>query len=425
MQQAAGPEVTILPGGLVVITEKLPYVRSVALGISFRVGGRDDPADKVGLAHMVEHMVFKGTPDKDAVAINIAAESLGAELNAFTDKEGTCFWSRAAGDQAGPVTELLCEIVSGPAFAATELEKEKLVVAEEIRTAAEDPDSTAASLLFEAVYGSHPMGWPIAGTVESVARITSQSISDHYHRYYGPAHGVAVAVGDVSHQAMVDRFAPLLAEHNECVPVVRNAPTPAQAGLRLETRRELSQSYVCLARPAFAYADSRRYALFVLNTALGGGVSSRLFQRLREREALVYSISSFTELYADSGLLGIYFVTDSRKLGRCLDVIRDELRRLREHGLAIEEFERARNMTRSSVLLALESPTSRMLRLARTYQLLGEVTPVDATIAGLDRTTPADVDRLISELLSDEFRLAGVVGPMSESEFAQQLTANS
>lgn len=422
--QAAGLQTSVLPGGLVVITEKLAHIRSVALGLAFRTGGRDDPAEHSGMAHMIEHMVFKGTKDKDAVAINIAAESHGAELNAFTDKETTCFYGRFPGDEAGPVTALLNEILTGPEFRADELEKEKQVVGEEIRTSDEDPDSTAVNLLFEAAYGKHPMGLQIAGTLESVAGLTDGALRDFYRAHYGPSCGVAVAVGDVDHQATLDELAPLLTHHNGCVPVVRTVPKIAASGLRVETRKDLSQVYVAMARPSFNYDDPRRYALSVLNTALGGGVSSRLFQRLREREALVYSVASFTELYADSGLLGLYFVTDRRKLGRCLEVMREELALVRQHGFTPEEFERARNMTKSSVLLALESPTSRMMRLARTYQLLGRIVMVDETVDGLARLTRDDVGRLIDELLDGEFRLAGAVGPLTESEFAGLLEAH-
>lgn len=420
---SSGIKTTTLPGGLVVITERLPHIRSVALGLTFRIGGRDDPNGLGGMAHMVEHMVFKGTSEKDAVDINIAAESLGAELNAFTDKESTCFYGRFPGDQTGPVTALLTEIVGGPAFRAVELDKEKQVVSEEIRTANEDPDSCAVNLMFTALYGDHPMGRQITGSLDSVGVLTDVQLRERYRAFYGPACGVAVAVGDVEHKAMPSALGPLLGRHGDCRPVERSLPEALPPRALVETRKELSQVYVCLARPGFAYGDPRRHALSVLNTALGGGVSSRLFQRLRERDALVYSVASFTELYADSGFIGIYFVTDHRKLGRCLEVIREELVRLRKDRLTSEEFERARNMTKSSVLLALESPTSRMMRLARTYQLLGRVVTVDETLEAFNRLVPEDVARLIDDLLDGGFHHAGAVGPLSGAEFSSMLNA--
>uniref|UniRef100_A0A7C4GI71 Insulinase family protein n=1 Tax=candidate division WOR-3 bacterium TaxID=2052148 RepID=A0A7C4GI71_UNCW3 len=401
---------TALSGGLVVLSERLAHIRSVALGIDFRLGSRDDPAGKSGTAHLIEHMVFKGTRDLDARAINIAAETHGAELNAFTDREATCFYGRFPGDRRRPVAALLAEIVSAPEFAPTELEKEKQVVADEIRTADEDPDSAAVNLLLQAVFGDSPLGKPVAGTLDSVAGISPADLRSFYDSFYGSGCCVATAVGDVDHDELVELAATSLDRPGRAAA----SRTPAAFAPRralVEVRPELSQVYVCLARPAFAYGDQRRYALSVLNTALGGGVSSRLFQRLREDEALVYSVSSFTELFADTGLLGIYFVTDGRKLGRCLAVLSEELSRLLREKIAAEEFERALNMTRSSVLLSLESPTNRMMRLARTWLMLGRVIGVDETLAGFDRLTRSAVSDLVEELLAPDGFYVGAVGP--------------
>jgi predicted Zn-dependent peptidase len=423
LPQTDGIRTSVLGSGLRLITERLPYVRSVALGINFTLGARDDPAGQGGLAHMVEHMVFKGTADRDAVAINAAAEFHGAELNAFTDKETTCFYGRFPGDQTDPVVALMSEIISGPAFRPEELVREKEVIAEEIRTAQEDPDSIATNLLFKSTYGEHPMGLAIAGTIDSVNSVGDGDLRTAYARRYGPACGVAVAVGEVEHERIADRLSRLLHGQVECDLPQRSSPAPRPPEVLAETKKELSQVYVCLAKPAMVFADPRRHALSILNAALGGGMSSRLFQRLREREALVYSVSSFTDLYSDSGMLGVYFVTGSRKLGRCCEVLREELARLRAGGLTAEEFERAKNMTKSSVLLALESSSARMMRLARTWQLLGRVVTVDETVGSLDRVTRVDVSELVGELLATGFPHAGAAGPLSEGEVGRAVEA--
>jgi predicted Zn-dependent peptidase len=420
-----GIRVTTLPSGLVVISERLPYIRSVALGVSFLTGGRDDPPGKGGIAHMIEHMVFRGTPDKDVIAINIAAESHGAELNAFTDKETTCFYGRFPGDQFEPVTALMAETISGPAFRAEELVKEKEVVSEEIRSSQEDPDSLAMNLLYRALYGDHGMGRQIAGTLDSVNGLSDTDLRDFYAGSYGPACGVAVAVGDVEHEQLTAALASLLDSRQACRPVKRTTATGQPERVLAETKKELSQVYLCLARPALSYADPRRHALAVLNMAVGGGVSSRLFQRLREQEALVYSVGSFAEQYSDSGLLGVYLVTDHRKLVRCMAVLREELARLRRDRLSDEEFERARNMTKSSVLLALESPSTRMMRLARTWQMLGRVVSVDETVEAYNRLKPADVEQLLDELLVGDFGYCGAAGPLSEDAVREALDAGS
>ena len=418
-----GIRMTTLPSGLVLISERLPHIRSVALGLNFLTGGRDDPAGQGGIAHMIEHMVFRGTRDKDVTAINIEAETHGAELNAFTDKEMTCFYGRFPGDQFGPVTALMAETVTGPAFRAEELVKEKEVISEEIRTSQEDPDSLALNLLFRALYGDHGMGRQILGTLDSVNGLSDDDLRGRYSCCYGPACGVAVAVGDVEHERLAEALATLLDTRQECRPPSRIPATSLSPSVHVETKNELSQIYLCLAKPALVYADPRRQALAVLNMAFGGGVSSRLFQRLREQEALVYSVGSFAEQYSDSGLLGVYLVTDHRKLARCVAVLREELARLRRDRLTDEEFERARNMTKSSVLLSLESTSTRMMRLARAWQLLGRVVTVDETVEAYNRLTRPDVESLLDELLASDFEYCGAVGPLTEEAVRKTLSA--
>jgi predicted Zn-dependent peptidase len=418
-----GIRTTTLPSGLVVISERIPHIRSVALGLSFLTGGRDDPPGRGGIAHMIEHMVFRGTKDKDVIAINIAAESHGAELNAFTDKETTCFYGRFPGDQFGPVATLMAETVNGPAFRAEELAKEKEVISEEIRTSQEDPDTIALNLLYRALYGEHGMGRQILGSIDSVNGLSDADLRERYSGCYGPACGVAVAVGDVEHERLADSLASLFDTRRACRPPARTAAAGPPPSVLVETKNELSQVYVCLARPALTYADPRRHALAVLNMALGGGVSSRLFQRLREQEALVYSVGSFAEQYSDSGLLGVYLVTDHRKLARCVAVLREELARLRRDRLTDEEFERARNMTKSSVLLSLESMSSRMMRLARAWQLLGRTVTVDETVEAYNRLTRPDIESLLDELLAADFEYCGAVGPLSEEAVRSTLNA--
>ena len=418
-----GIRMTTLPSGLVLVSERLPHIRSVALGLNFLAGGRDDPPGKGGIAHMIEHMVFRGTRDKDVTAINIEAETHGAELNAFTDKEMTCFYGRFPGDQFGPVTGLMVETVTGPAFRPEELVKEKQVVSEEIRTSQEDPDSLAMNLLFRALYGDHGMGRQILGTLDSVNGLSDDDLRGRYSNCYGPACGVAVAVGDVEHERLASALGSLLDTRHECRPPARTPAVGLSPSVLVETKKELSQIYLCMAKPALVYTDPRRHALAVLNMALGGGVSSRLFQRLREQEALVYSVGSFAEQYSDSGLLGVYLVTDHRKLARCVVVLREELVRLRRDRLTDEEFERARNMTKSSVLLSLESASTRMMRLARAWQLLGRVVTVDETLEAYNRLTRQYVESLLDELLAGDFEYCGAVGPLSEEEVRKTLNA--
>lgn len=410
-----------LPNRLLLVTQQMPYIRSLALGISFRVGGRDDPDDLTGLCHLNEHMVFKGTEQLDARAISYAAESLGAELNGFTDKELTCFYSRFPSDQQTAVAELLAEIVAHPAFAPAELEKEKGVIVEEIRAADEDPDSRVFQLAFESLYDSDPLSRPVNGRPETLARMDADLLRRTYADWYHSGTCVVVAVGDVRHEELLAVLKRKLGHWQPGSAMVRRPPTLSHRSLRTETRKDLSLVYLCLSRPVFAYKDPRRHALAVLNTALGGGLSSRLFQRLRETEGLVYSVSSFAELFEDSGMLGIYFAAEASKLGRCLEVLREELNRLRSDRLSTEEFQRALVMTRSSLLLALESPTGRLMRLIRTMHLLGRPQPVGESLQALDRLTLEEVNQLCAEVISPDDWSAAAVGPLSAAEFARLL----
>ncbi|MFO7675994.1 MAG: pitrilysin family protein [bacterium] len=413
---------TRLDCGLELISERLPWVSSVALGLAFKIGSRDDPAGTAGLAHVFEHMVFKGTPGLSARDISVRSESLGAELNAFTDKELTVFYGRGPGDTRRETTELLAEIVARPAFAPAELAKEQAVIAEEIRSTEEDPDSKALGLTLEALYPDGPMGWPVAGTLESVAGLDSTLLGRLYPERYHCGTGLAVVVGDVDHDELAAALDARLGSRASTSPGPARAPAVAGPPAVLTGRRdELTQVYACLAWPVFGYADERRYALSLLNNALGGGVSSRLFQRLREDEGLVYSISSFTELYADTGLVAVYFVADRRRLERCLAVLDEELARFRRELVSREEFDRALNMTLSSVLLAQESPASRMLRLARTRHLLGRVVGIDETVAAYRRLALDDVNRLVGAVFDDSRPRVGAVGPLATGELARLL----
>jgi len=412
---------TQLDNGLLVLTERLPWLRSVTLGISFGLGSRDDPAGAAGFAHLFEHMVFKGTGELTARDIAVAAESLGASLNAFTDREMTVFHGRFASDLQAEVTGLLSEIVARPAFDETELDREQGVIAEEIKSSEEDPGSQSLDLMFRSVYGDHPLGVPILGSLESVASVRPAQLNELYRRRYNSATGLVVAVGEVDHEKLCAVLAEKFAAWQPQPGPARPPARVLDPGVLVAERSDISQVHACLALPAFPYPDSRRHALSVLNTALGAGMSSRLFQRLREQEGLVYSVSSFAELFGDSGLFAVHFVTDRAKLERCVSVLREELARLLRERFTDEEFERARNMTRSAVLLGLESPVARMLRMARAKLLLGRVVTVDETLTAYDRLEPGDVDRLVDELLVGSGWRGGAAGPVTDAELAPML----
>ncbi len=405
---------TRLPGGLSVITERLPFFHSIAFGIGYRIGSRDDPPEEEGSAHLIEHMIFKGTADMDAKRINIIAESNGAELNGFTDKELTCFYARCPAERTEPVVDLLVKIVNEPAFMEGELVKEKGVVAEEIRASEEEPESSAINLLFTALYGETPLGKPVIGTLESINRISRSSLNRFYQNHYGDNCAVVVGVGDIEQE----RIKTVLNRTNH-----RSGTTPQRSSnltfsprTLTRQRKDISQVHIALGRPAFSGKDPRRYALTILNCILGGGTSSRLFQRLREEEGLVYSIGSFAELYEDTGILGIYYITEHQKLPKCSRILKQELNRLKQQKITLEEFQRAKIMTKSALLMGMENPGNRMLRLIRHYLLTGAIADLEETLTLYNRVTCDEVCELIETLFNNELFWAGAVSPLSEKE---------
>lgn len=410
-------QATRLPGGLFVITETLSYLHSVTLGFGYRVGSRDDPLGGEGIAHLIEHMIFKGTEELDARRINIIAETHGAELNGFTDKEGTCFYARFPSDQTDTIVDLMGKILSTPAFAETELSKEKEVVSEEIRASDEDPESCAFNLLLRVLFGDTPLGRPGIGTLDSIVQIGRTDLLEFYKTYYSADAGVVVGVGDINHNQLLEKLAGF--EGRKGIPPQRQGSIFRNPGVLTRTRPDISQVHLCLGVPTFAHTDPRRYALSVLNTALGGGVSSRLFQRLREEEGLVYAVGSFAELFQDAGFLCIYLSAERQKLPRCVEVLKEEISRFKKDRINREEFGRAMTMTRSAILLGMETPLNRMLRLSRGYLILGRVQTGEEIISALNQVTLEEVNGLIDEVLNGAHFYASAVGPVEQPEIQQ------
>ncbi|MDH5186120.1 MAG: insulinase family protein [candidate division WOR-3 bacterium] len=407
---------TLLPSGLRVITEKLPYLHSIALGIIFDRGSRDEAENEQGISHLLEHMFFKGTTNRTAREISIFAESKGTIIDGFTSKENTGVYARFLSENFAPIIDLSCEVLSSPLFAANELEKEKGVIYEEIKSAQEDPEDQMLNLLFKVLYEPHPMGFPITGTLQSLEPIDAQALRNYYQKNYGKRSAIVVGVGEIEHNALCDLISEKLNIAQDDSKNSRMTPNFKKPNYQFEPRQELTQVFVSMAKPIFSFQDERRYALSVLNTALGGGLSSRLFQRLREEEGLVYTISSFVDLFLDSGILGVYFVTDYKKLAKGINTVLEEINKLRQQKFQPEEFETASNLTKSSILLALENPLSRMMRLAKTELLLKRVLTVDETLAAYNRLTLDSLNTLIEEVLPDDDFFISCVGPLKEND---------
>jgi predicted Zn-dependent peptidase len=407
---------TVLPSGIRIITEKLPYLHSVALGIFFNLGSRDETEKEQGISHLLEHMLFKGTTRRTAKEISVFAESKGTIIDGFTSKENTAVYARFLSEHFSTITELICEILSSPLFAPGELEKEKGVISEEIKSTIEDPEDQMLNLLFSILYEPHPMSFPVTGTFQTLGGFDSVSLRSYYGKNYNKKNALVVGIGEIEHDALCEKIEKDLKLGQNPANNSRLPPALKLPSHRIEHRKELTQVFVSLAKPVFSFPDERRYALSILNTAFGGGLSSRLFQRLREEEGLVYTISSFADLFFDSGVFGVYFITDYKKLEKGIKTVLEEIDKLRRDKFTAEEFDTALNLTKSSILLGLENPSSRMMRMAKNELLLNRVMTIDETINGYNQLDLASVNDLIEVVLPDNRFFMSCVGPLKEND---------
>lgn len=401
-----------------IITETLPYLHSVALGIFFNVGSRDDGSERQGLTHFIEHMLFKGSRHRSAKDISYTIESRGGVIDGFTGRDTTGIYARCTSDHLVPVLGLLGEILSEPAFDPAEFAKEKDVVSEEIKSTEENPEDLAMELLLKAIYAPHPLSYPVTGSEASIRGLDRDETVDFYRRSYSRDRSLVVAVGDLTAEAIHACIRESLVLPAGGDGPVRTPPPVREPRVETRRRADLTQVYVSLGIPVKPFTDDRRYSQAIFNTAFGGGLSSRLFQRLREDEGLVYSVSSFLEMAADSGVFGIFFIADKQKLGRTIRTIFEEIDTLRADRFRAEELDIARNLTTGTTILSLENPSARMMRWARLELVLGRLPSVDESLEGYRRVSADDVNRHIDEMFSGQpFHAAGV-GPLQSDELA-------
>lgn len=414
---------TVLPSGLRVLTETIPAMRSVSFGIWVSVGSRDETGPQSGAAHFLEHLLFKGTHRRAALEISSAIEAVGGETNAFTTKEYTCYYARVLDEDLPLAIDVMCDLVADSVLTPDDVEIERGVILEEIAMHDDEPGDEVHDLFARAVYGEHPLGRLISGTEQTVTPMTRRQIQSFYRRHYTPPRIVIAAAGNLDHASVVTmvrqalRGTPLDTEpatpasHRAATPVVRTRPATT-----LVTPKETEQAHVVLGCTGIDWHDDRRFALGVLNNILGGGMSSRLFQEIREQRGLAYSVYSYASQHADSGLFGIYAGCAPGRVNEVLDLIRAELTRVAVDGLTEAEVARGKGMSKGSFVLGLEDSGSRMSRLAKGELLYGDLLPVDALLARVDAVTVDDVNTLATELLSRSLSLA-VVGPFGESDF--------
>jgi predicted Zn-dependent peptidase len=409
----------VLPGGLRVVTESLPTVRSAAVGIWAGVGSRDEGPEHAGATHYLEHLLFKGTSRRTALEISAAMDAVGGELNAFTGKEYTCYYARVLDVDLPLAIDVLSDMVTSSLLEAKDVDAERGVILEEIAMNDDDPSDTVHEAFSAQLFGDTPLGRPILGTVDSINAITRDQIAEHYAAKYTPPDLVVAVAGNVQHADVVEHvrraFGDALAK--DAAPCPPRLPGPqrnasAGTGVRL-VPRGIEQANLVLGCPGLSRTDDQRFALGVLNAALGGGMSSRLFQEIREKRGLAYSVYSFASQHSDTGLWATYIGCLPAKADEVLAICQEEIAKVISGGLTDAELDRGKGQLRGSLVLGLEEPSSRMSRLGKSELVYSRLEPVDEILASIEGVTHDDVRRVAAGVL-DQPKVLAVVGPFDD-----------
>lgn len=405
---------TTLDNGIRIVTQTIPYVHSVTIGFWYKVGSRHETPEQQGISHVIEHMLFKGTASRSAQEIAEAVDATGGHLNAFTAREHTCFYGKVPSHHLALIVDLLADMLLNSRLDEVELEKEKRVILEEIKMYEDTPEELVHELLTHALLQPHPLSHSILGLRSTVSRLQRDDLLAYMARFYVPANLIVSAVGNVDHAQVVQEVEKHMGFLQGKRPQHKPAPAP-QPQRNCHTDRETEQLHICLGVPGVSRRDEDKYTLFVLDTALGGSMSSRLLQRLREDEGLVYNTYSYYACYEDLGLLAIYAGTSPESAWQVIDLIRQECKKLAEKGLNPEELQRAKEQLKGSLLLGLESMSNRMNRLAEA-ELYEEklLSPVELG-ARIDAVSIDDIKQLATRLFAEEAFVLATIGPTAEN----------
>jgi len=411
---------SVLTDGIRVVTERMTEVRSVAVGIWVDTGSRNEAPERGGISHLIEHLVFKGTATRSAQEIARVMDSVGGQMDAFTTKEHTCFYVQVLDEHLPLAVELLADILRNPRFDPVELEREKSVVLQEIKMVEDTPDDLVHELFAGRMWNGHPLARPILGTGTAVSGYGAETVRRHFQEEYVPARITVAVAGNVTHDRVVDLFARCFDGFDRPAARREDARPATHAGIHIVTK-SLEQVHLIAGFPGLDHAAPARYALYLLNDIIGGSMSSRLFQEVRERQGLVYSIFSGTQAYRDAGLLYIYAATDPPNFAKMVKVVLKELRALKKDGITPQELTHAKDHLRGSLMLSLESTSSRMNRLAKQEMHFGSFFTIDAMLSAIDSVRVEDLQTLIGDLLDEERLTLVTLGPLGRRNLPREL----
>jgi predicted Zn-dependent peptidase len=408
----------VFPNGVRLITETMDHVRSVSVGVWLTRGSRHEPIEQGGIAHFVEHMLFKGTATRSAEDIAQQVDSLGGHLDAFTSKEYAGYYIKVLDEHLPTALDVLSDLVLHPAFKPEDVEREKKVILEEIKMVEDTPDDLVHELFTQSFWDGHPLGRPILGLPDTVSGLTSDVLRSYFNRTYTAGHLVIVAVGNVTHEGMRDLVMPTFGALPASDEHVVEEPPAVMPRAQVRVK-ELEQSHVCLGTSSYPQNHDHRYAAYVLNTMLGGSMSSRLFQNVRERRGLAYAVFSNLTAYRDTGSLTIYAGCADSAVRELVTVVVEELR-----GMKVAppdaELRRAKDHLKGSLMLSLESTSSRMSNLARQEMYFDRQFGLDETIQGIERVTAEDVVHVARELFASGSLGATVLGQQDGLELSTE-----
>jgi predicted Zn-dependent peptidase len=403
----------VLPNGLTVITEVMDHVRSVSVGIWIKSGSRREPAKTNGITHFIEHMLFKGTTSRTAEDIARQVDSIGGHLDAFTAKECVCYNTKVLDDHLPLAMDILGDLVLHPRFDPQDLLKERGVILEELKMDEDNPDHLVHEIFTQSFWKGHAIGRPILGTKDTIRGLDRRKLFDYYHRCYEPGNMLVSAAGNLSHRKLTDLVEKTFRELKLRKPESPGPKPATHSRIVLRHKKHLEQVHICLGVPSYPLPHERRYACYIMNTILGGGMSSRLFQNIRERQGLAYAVFSELNPCSDTGCLTIYAGTSRESANRVVESIMKEFRDLKENIVTTEELRRAKDHLKGSLMLSLESTTSRMSNLARQEIYFGRFFSLDEIAQRIENVTAEEVIAVANEFFRPQAVAVTVVGNLT------------
>ncbi len=403
----------VFPNGLTLVTEAMAAVRSISIGVWLRTGSRHERQQENGITHFLEHMVFKGTKNRSAEEIARAADSIGGHLDAFTAKECTSFSIKVLDEHLPRAVDILSDLIKNPTLQAADITKERQVIQEEIKMVEDTPDDLVHEMFSQSYWGDHALGRPILGTPQTVESFDRPLLLDYFQRHYSPNKMLIAAAGHLEHDRLVD-FAQKEFGSLPAGDPVSDGPAPLpHPHIQHRDKKDLEQVHICVGAPAFPQSHERRYAAYILNSVLGGGMSSRLFQNIREKRGLAYAVFSSLSTFRDAGCFSVYAGTSTENALQVVQLILEEFRKLKAQRIDDEELQRAKDYLKGSMLLSLESTSSRMSNLARQEMYFGRYISLDEVAQRIEAATADEVLGVARDLIETDRIAVTVLGPLN------------